>query len=178
MVHFIIIINIIVILFSGSYSHQRYLMAFHWSLINRKSPQISRTLLSILVDLNNAVVWIVYAPHFISRSSRPFINPLMVVRRGIRINITMTFIFHCYFSSLASSKYLSFFSLSFGFTRWSAGTVKSTIWHFLFFLLSIWSFVGDYMIRLYLKIPEKFFHSGLYIYLEFILTNSNFLHNS
>ena len=31
-------------------------MVFHWSLNDGKSPQISKTLLSILTDLNNAVV--------------------------------------------------------------------------------------------------------------------------
>ena len=42
-----------------SFSHLRYLMVFHWSLSGNKSPQVSRTLLSILADLNNAVVWMV-----------------------------------------------------------------------------------------------------------------------
>ena len=34
-------------------------MVFHKSLSDSKSPQVSRTLLSILADLNNAVIWIV-----------------------------------------------------------------------------------------------------------------------
>ena len=34
-------------------------MVFHWSLSDKKSPQVSRTLLSILSDLKNAVVWMV-----------------------------------------------------------------------------------------------------------------------
>ena len=34
-------------------------MVFHWSLSDSKSPQISRTLLSILAVLNNAVVCMV-----------------------------------------------------------------------------------------------------------------------
>ena len=42
-----------------SFSHQRQLMVFHWSLIDSKSPQISRTLLSILAVLNNVVPWMV-----------------------------------------------------------------------------------------------------------------------
>ena len=33
-------------------------MVFHWSLSDSKFPQVSRTLLSILADLNNAVVWV------------------------------------------------------------------------------------------------------------------------
>ena len=36
-------------------------MAFHWSLSGSNSPQDFRTLLSILADLNNAVVWMVSA---------------------------------------------------------------------------------------------------------------------
>ena len=34
-------------------------MVFHWSLSDNKSPQVSRTLLSILAVLNNAVIWMV-----------------------------------------------------------------------------------------------------------------------
>ena len=42
-----------------SFSHQFYLMVFHWSLNDGKSPLVPRTHLSILTVLNNAVVWIV-----------------------------------------------------------------------------------------------------------------------
>ena len=38
------------------FSLRRLLMVFHWSLSDRKWPQVSRILLSILTDLNNAVV--------------------------------------------------------------------------------------------------------------------------
>ena len=41
-------------------------MVSHWSLIDNKSSQISRTLLSILADLNNAVVWMVSTDPVIS----------------------------------------------------------------------------------------------------------------
>ena len=40
----------------SSFSHQRKLMVYHWSLIDSKSPQIPRTLRSILGDLNKFVV--------------------------------------------------------------------------------------------------------------------------
>ena len=32
-------------------------MVFHWNLSDNKSPQVLMTLLSILVDSNNVVVW-------------------------------------------------------------------------------------------------------------------------
>ena len=32
-------------------------MVFHWNLSNSKSPQVSETLLRILADLKNVVVW-------------------------------------------------------------------------------------------------------------------------
>ena len=82
-----------------------------------KSPQVSRTLLSILAVLNNAVVWMVSTHSLISKSSSPFINPLVNVPRvPITIGINFTFIFHSFFNSLARLRYLSFFSLSFNFT--------------------------------------------------------------
>ena len=98
-------------------------MIFHWSVSDRKCSQVSRTLLSILADLNNAVVWIVSARPLISKSFNPRTNPLMTVSNApIKIGITVTFMLHCFFSSLARSRFLYLFSLSFSFTRWSAGT--------------------------------------------------------
>ena len=108
-------------------------MVFHWSLSDSKSPQVSRTRLRILAVLSNAVVWIVSTRPLTSKSSRPFNNPLVIVPNN------RYFMFHKFFNSLARSRYLSFFSLSFRFIMWSAGTAKSTILQilFLFFLLII-----------------------------------------
>ena len=36
-------------------------MVFHWSLSDKKSRKVPRTLLSIQADLNNAVVWMISA---------------------------------------------------------------------------------------------------------------------
>ena len=72
--------------------------------------------------------------------------------------------FHSFFQFPSEVRYLYFFSLSFNFTQWPAGTEKSTIWQilsftflFFFFWLSlcliIWQRLGE---SLYLKIPEEF----------------------
>ena len=120
------------------FSHQFLLMVFYWSLSDSKSPQTSRILLSILVILNNAVVWMVSTRPPTSMSSSSFNNLLVTVPKiPITIGIIVTFIFHSFFDSLARSRYLTFFSLSFSFILWSAGTAKSTILQILFFLLII-----------------------------------------
>ena len=54
-------------------------MVFHFSLCGSKSPRVSRIPLSILADLNNAVVWMISSRTFISKSSGPFINPLIIL---------------------------------------------------------------------------------------------------
>ena len=96
-------------------------MVFHWSLIDSKSPQVSWTRLSILAVLCNAVVWIVSTRPLTSKSSRPFNNPFVTVPNApITIGTIVTFMFHSLFNSLARSRYLSFFSLSFRFILWSA----------------------------------------------------------
>ena len=83
-------------------------MVFHRNLRDSKSPPVSRTLLSILADLNNEVVWIVSIHLLISKSSSPFNNPMMTVPRApITIGIIVTFMFHSFFNSLARSRYLS-----------------------------------------------------------------------
>ena len=52
-------------------------MVFHWSLRDSKSPQVSRTLISILAVRSNAVVWTVSSRPPTSKSSSPFNNPLV-----------------------------------------------------------------------------------------------------
>ena len=86
-------------------------MFVHRSLSESNSPQVSRTLLSILSDFNNAVVWMV-SNQPISNSSSPCTNPLVTVPSAlITIGITITFMFHSFFSSLAMSKYFHFLSI-------------------------------------------------------------------
>ena len=118
-------------------------MVFHWSLSDSKSPQVSRTLLSILAVFSNAVVWMVPTHSPTSKSSRSFNNPSVTVPKApITIGTIDTFVFHSFFNSLARLKYLSFFSHSFSFILWSAGTAKSTILQFLFFFVyyyKVWS---------------------------------------
>ena len=113
-------------------------MGFHWSLSDSKSPQVSRTSLSILAVLNNAVVWMVSTRPPTSKSSSSFSNPLVTVLNApITSGIIVTCTFHSFFNSLPRPRYLSFFSQSFSFILWSAGTAKSTILQVLFLLLII-----------------------------------------
>ena len=109
-------------------------LKFEW----QQSPQLSSTLLSINIVLNNVVVWMVSSRPLISKSSSPFNNPFVTVSKApILIGIIVTFMFHRFFNSLARSRYFSFFSLSFSFNLCSAGTAKSTGFFFassLFFI--------------------------------------------
>ena len=163
-------------------------MVFHWSLSDSKSPQVSRTRVSILAVLSNAVVWIVSTRPLTSKSSKPFNNPLVTVPNApITIGTIVIFMFHSLFNFLARSRYLSFYSLSFGFILWSAGTAKSTILQILFLLLIImrsgllvgirWSVC---MLKSHRSLCESFSRTGagLCIYHLFVWSNWNFLHIS
>ena len=113
-------------------------MVFHWRLSDSKSPQVSRTLLNILVVFNNAVVWMVSTRPLTAKSSKLFNNPFITVPKApIPIGIIVFFMFHSFFNSLAKSRYLSLFSHSFSFILWSAGIVKSTILQVFFFFIII-----------------------------------------
>ena len=71
------------------------LMVFHWGLSEWKSPQVSRTLLSILAVFNNAVVWMVSTHSPTSKSSSPFNSSLVIVPKAlIAIGIIVTFMFY------------------------------------------------------------------------------------
>ena len=66
---------------------------FHQSLSNSKSPQVSKTLLSILAVLNNAVS----TGPLTSKSSSPFSNHLVTVPNApITISIIVTCMFHSF----------------------------------------------------------------------------------
>ena len=95
--------------------------------------------------------------------------------------------FHSLFYSLGRSRYSSFFSLSFRFILWSAGTAKSTILQIFFLLLIImrsgllagirWSVC---MLKSHRSLCVSFSRTGagLCIYHLFVWSNWNFLHIS
>ena len=64
---------VIIISFFASFSHWSF---FYRSLSDSKSPQVSRTLLSILTDLNTAVVWTVSIRPSIFNSPNPLTKSL------------------------------------------------------------------------------------------------------
>ena len=57
-------------------------MVSNWILSKNKRSQVSRTLLSILADLSNAVVWVVATHPVISKSTSPCTNRLVTVHRA------------------------------------------------------------------------------------------------
>ena len=114
-------------------------MVFTGVSSDSKSHQVSWIFLSNLADLNNAAVWMVSIRLPIFNSSSPLSKSLGNVQNPL-ISITLTLKFHSFFSSLARFKYLSFFfffSFSWIFTLYSAGTVKYTRRQVLCLLLLI-----------------------------------------
>ena len=122
-----------------------------------------------------------------SKSSRLFSNPFVTVPNApITIGMIVTRMFHSFFNSLARSRYLSFFSHSFSFILWSAGTAKSTILQVLFFLLIIirsgllaeirWSVCMSKSHRS-LCVSFSMTGVGLCIYYLFVWSNLNCLHS-
>ena len=85
------------------------LRIFHTSV-----AQISRTLLSIQLNINNVVVWMVSTCPLISKFP---VSILLVTVQSAPITMgnTVTFMLHRFFSSFAMSRHLSHFSLSFCF---------------------------------------------------------------
>ena len=160
-------------------------MVPHWSLSESKSPQVSRTLLSNLAVLSYAVVWMVSIVHQLPSPPVPLVT---VPNAPITIDIIVTCIFHSFFNSLARLRYLSFFSHSFSFILWSAGTAKSNILQVLFFFLLIIIKSGLLagfrlsicMLKSHRSLCVAFSRTGarLCIYHLFVWSNLNFLHIS
>ena len=88
-------------------------MVFQWGLSDSTFPQVFRTLLSTLAVFNNAVIWMVSTRPLNSKSSRLFNNPLVTVQKAaMTIDKIVTLMFHSFFNSRATSRYLSFSSHS------------------------------------------------------------------
>ena len=74
----------------------------HESLSDSKSPKVSRTFLSILADLNNVAIWMVFTcPHIFNSSSFWTCLLMTVPSALITIGINVTFMFNNFFSSQA-----------------------------------------------------------------------------
>ena len=134
------------------------LVVSHWNLSDSKSSQVSRTLLSILADLNYAVVWMVSSGLLISKSSSSFINSLVTAPSApIIISIIVTSMFHSFFS-LARSRYWSFFRFLL-FSICGLPERQSPLFSRLLFFcwlslgLLVWSKLGDLFVY---QNPEKF----------------------
>ena len=103
-----------------SFSQRRWLVVFHWGVNGSMSPKVSRTLLSILADLNNVVVWMVPASPPISTASWPLIPPVGAVPSApITIGVNVNFMFPIFFLVLwqGVSSCLYFCFLWFSFSR-------------------------------------------------------------
>ena len=124
--------------FFAGFSHQLTRVVFHWSGNDSNYLQISRTLLSILGDLNNAVVCGVSILSLIFQFFQFFCKPSETIPSATTTtSIRVTLMFHCFcccfFSSLARSKYLSIFSFPFIFNLWSTRKTKNPLDNKFFF---------------------------------------------
>ena len=126
------IIIIIIIIIKGVKLHFEFftpVLGDGFSLKFERS-QVSRTLLSILADLNNAVVLMLSTCSLISKSFRNCTKSSNYNRYHSHFHVPQFFQF-------PSKVQVLIFLLSFSFTQWSPRTAKSTIRQVLFFLLII-----------------------------------------
>ena len=90
--------QLITILFPGNFLH---LVVFHRSLSDSKSPQMFKSLLSILAYFNSSVVWMVTVLLLVSSLPCLFLSLLLTVSSVSNTNgITVTFMLHNVFSFL------------------------------------------------------------------------------
>ena len=123
-------------------------MVFNWILSDSKFLQVSRTLLGILAELNNVIVWMVSTRPLISKFSNPFdYASVTVARASITIGINVTFMFHCFcfvfiffFFQFSSKVQVLIFLFDF-FQFYSVVSPDSKIHNFassLFFYYKVW----------------------------------------
>ena len=175
--HFTLITIIIILSFYPftNFSHQRSSMVSHWTLSDSKSPHVSRTLLSIMVDLNNVVVWMVYPHRLISKSSSLFTNPV--------IGLIVSFMLLSFFQFPCKVELPIFLFVCFQFYYVVSRTAKFIIWQVIFFLLLDclaeikWCICISKSLRS-LCFSFSWTDFGLCIYDFFVGSNIFFLHSS
>ena len=147
--------------------------------------EVSRTLLSILANLNNVNVVSAHLP--ISNSSSPFIKTLRIVMSTpITIGINIAFMFHSFFVLWQSQSTCLFFHfLWFSLSGPQDGKVHYSTGSLFFLTITRcdllagirWSVCISKSYRI-LCISFSRTDSGLCIYDLFIWSNFNFFHNS
>ena len=121
------------------------MIVFHWRLSDSKSPQVSRTLLSILAVFNNAVVWMVS-----TRRLTSFNNSLVTVPKApITIGMIVTFMFLIFFQFSCKVEVLISLFTFYQFCSVVSRDSKSTILQYYYSLIraihisvSRWFFTG------------------------------------
>ena len=142
-------------LFFASFSHQIELLDFYGSLSDSKSPQVSRTFLSILVGLNNSVVWMVSILllisnpfNFFSSLSEPFqVHQLRLVSLSLKCSTVLWQDPNIYLSH--------HFLLFFIWDPLELQNPQEEKYLFVNYHLG-WPSDQDWMICSYFKIPENF----------------------
>ena len=118
-------VNLIITLLMASLSHQLPLGIFYCSLDDRKYHQVCRTLLSILVNFNNAV----FKNHFLISYSSRFLSKVLDTVSSPPTTTVLMFCNKLYF--LFKSKYFLIFLFSSIFTQWSTWTSNSSLPYYL-----------------------------------------------
>ena len=122
------------------------MIVFHWSLCDSNSHQFLRTLLSILAEINNAVIWAVAFCPLISKSSNRCTNTLMIVLSApITTGITVTLMFHSFFQFSCEVLVLIFLFSQNGKVHYSTDSLSFFLSFFSFCCLGLvgWPILDD-----------------------------------
>ena len=125
----------------AKFSYQRLREVFHGNSDDSKPLQVSVTLLNILANFSNTVIWMISILPLIFNNSSSFFFRLLKAVRNVPSTAGITLIiFHSIFSSLAKFKYLPVFSLFLLFAFYDPPERQNPPYcKFSFLLIKTWS---------------------------------------
>ena len=145
-------------------------MGSHWSLRDSKFVQVFRTFLSILADLNNAVICMASTRLLISKASNPYTNHLVTVPSTPITSLSCSIVFFQFSSKVLVLISLFAFFQIYPAVSWNGKVHYSVGFLFLSFFFFCWLSLG---LVVWPRLVDPFVSQNYYSFCYYLIFSSS-----